>query len=103
MARSKGADRIYEAARAWSEACLVGDGSLFGSERLWTTERLTELKRLYTDRPDDSERSFMDKLKDQLSDGSPEAKRLAAELFWPVLLFTASQKPETKIIKMRLV
>ncbi len=103
MAKDKKALRIYEAARAWAESCLVADGSLFGSERLWTAERLAELKRLYIDRPDDSDRSFMDKLKDQLADGSPEAKRLASELFWPVLLFTASHKPATKVIKMRLV
>lgn len=103
MARNKGSDRIYEAARAWSDSCLVDDGSLFGSERLWTADHFAELKRLYTDRPDDSERPFMDKLKDQLADGSPEAKRLASELFWPILLFPSSQKPPTKIIKMRLV
>jgi hypothetical protein len=94
---------IYESARAWRDKCLVGDGSLFGSERLWTLENFSELKRLYVDRPDESKRSFMDKLKDQLAEGSPEAKRLAAELFWPMLLFSASQKPATKIIKMRLV
>ncbi len=103
MARIKGAETIYEAARAWGEACLVGDGSLFGSERLWTAERLAELKRLYIDRPDESDRSFMDKLEDQLADGSPESKRLAAELFWPILLFTSAQKPATKIVKMRRV
>lgn len=94
---------IYEAAQTWRDKCLAGDGSLFGTEQLWTLQNLSELKRLYVDRPDDSKRSFMDKLKDQLADGSPEAKRLAAELFWPMLLFSASQKPPTKIIKMRLV
>jgi len=94
---------LYEAACAWRDECLIGDGSLFGSERLWTLERFSELKRLYVDRPDESKRSFIDKLKDQLADGSPETVRLAAELFWPMLLFTASQKPATKIIKMRLV
>ena len=73
---------IVAAAAEWKQRCLLGGGSLFGEERLWTRERFAELKRWYVDRPDESERSFLEKLQEQLEPTSPEAKRLMAEATW---------------------
>jgi MoxR-like ATPase len=103
MAVYPGAESIYAAAVTWRDTCLIGDGSIFSAENLWTLERFEELRMLYVEHPDASNRDFMTKLEDQLRPGSPESKRLAAELLWAILLFPSSQKPATKLVKMRRV
>lgn len=94
---------IYTAAKTWTEKCLVGDGSLFSAEALWTLENLEELDRCYVRRPDLSKQDFMTKLERQLSVASAPAKRLAAEFVWPILLFASNVNPATKILKIRRI
>lgn len=94
---------VYAAARSWAESCLVGDGSLFENETLWTINNLDELQRCYVNHPDLSKRDFMTKFEEQLAGASASAKRLAAELIWPTLLFASNQGAATKTLKIRLV
>ena len=92
-------DAVLDASDAWRERCFMGDGSLFGSEALWTLENIQDLKRRFTEHPiKGADRTFLDKLREQL-DGAPnEVIQLAAEVIWLLLLvpiYTAT-KPDTK-------
>lgn len=62
----------------------------------WSSDTAQELHRVYTLRPDESGRKFLDKLQDQLAGASDAAILLAAELVTlhqlPLLNLTASSK-----------
>lgn len=93
----------YQAARLWADRCLLQDGSLFDDEPIWTPAHFAELMNHYVHNVDNGDRSFMTKLEDQLKPASPGAKRLAAELLWPMYLFTSSLLPATKVSKISQV
>ncbi len=99
-------DAVLGAADAWRERCFVADGSLFSDEALWTLGNIQELKRRFVENPiEGADRTFFDKLKEQL-DGAPvEVIRLAAEVAWLLLLFPISSatKPETKRTQIKEV
>ncbi len=108
MSRLKKAATILKAAETWKKRCLLGQGSLFTEESLWTRERFGELKRLYVDVLDDdapAPGSFREKLKVQLEDGSPDAKMLWAEMTWVYLLIAGAGAigPNTKRERIREV
>ena len=90
-------------AEKWKQRCLLDGGSLLGEERLWTRKNFEELRTLFVERPDEGNRSFEDKLHDQLADASPQAKRLWAEITWALLLMVASVKGVTKLDRIRTV
>ncbi|MGZ8291830.1 MAG: McrB family protein [Telluria sp.] len=88
MARFEGANAVYEAATLFRERCLECDGSLlFDGATVWSRGNLEELKRRFVDTPDTSNRSFMDKFRDQLQPASAPVKRLAAEALAVYFLF----------------
>jgi hypothetical protein len=103
MAILREAEQTYEAVKIWVGDCLLADGSIFSSAPLWTLDNLEELHRCYVEHPDLSKRDFMSKLEEQLAPASAQAKRLAAELFWPTTLFSSNQGPATKVLKIRRV
>ncbi|MCB0960861.1 MAG: AAA family ATPase [Acidimicrobiales bacterium] len=84
MARShaEGAERIYALHRRWLGEVLSGTDSLFTpGKAVWTADNLTELELGFIERPDlTAEKRYLEKLKDQLSDLSPEAIQLMAEI-----------------------
>ena len=84
----------------------MSDGSLFGAEALWTLDNIQDLKRRFLEHPiEGAERTFFDKLKEQL-DGAPnEVIRLTAEVVWLLLLFPMPNwiKPDTKREQIREV
>lgn len=103
MAREIDRDKIYAAAEEWSRGCLMRDGSIAGDASVWTKEYLEELDTYYVHNEDASKRDFMTKLEEQLAPASSGAKRLMAEMFWAMYLFTSSLRPPTKILKIRRV
>ena len=63
------------------EAGLGDDRSLLTpGERIWTLDKLDELKRDYIDKPDYGSEGFFAKLQRQLDDASPAAVQLYGEL-----------------------
>lgn len=78
-----------EAAEHWKQNALLADGSIFSEKLLWKLEHLEALDRYFIQQPDDSERSFFEKLADQLTPTLPEVKQLAAELLWVKFLVSA--------------
>ncbi|MEH7130415.1 AAA family ATPase [Neobacillus drentensis] len=92
---------IYEAARKWKLECLNMDGSiLWPGENIWTLENLKQLKKVYVDRPDNSNSSFEDKLKIQLRGQSKEIYKLVCECLFVYYLFPANMNYKTKIKKL---
>ena len=88
---------VYAAAQEWAERCLVEDGSVFSDElRLWCPELLDELDQRFVRNLDAGEGNFLEKLREQLSGGSPQCRQLMAELLWLLMLFQSNIGPEKK-------
>lgn len=87
---------VLSAAQEWIQACLVEERSLFGNEPLWVRATTDEVRRAFTDHPDDGDAPFYDKLEKQMKDASPEAKCLMAELVWVLMLFQSNIGPGKK-------
>lgn len=81
----------------WKANCFVEDKSMFLDESLWKLEYLKEIEKNFNENLDDSERSFFEKLKDQLNNVSPRARALMAEILWLLMLIQTNIKPKTKI------
>ena len=74
-------NNIYEAAKAFRERCLLHDGSLLiEGAALWRPELLAQIHKAFVDTPDEGDRSFIDKFRDQIKPAGQEVIRLAAEL-----------------------
>lgn len=93
---TKNAEPVLAAAKTWIDRCLVGSQSLFSDAPLWDLHTLRELAAAFTDHPDDGDRSFYQKLEDQMRPASSQAKRLMAEMLWALMLVQANISPERK-------
>jgi hypothetical protein len=88
---------IIEAYQQWIKKCLIADGSLFSSTKLWTPELVEEVREAFVDHPDmGKEDSFWDKLKKQMQNASTSAKQLMAEMIWAMLTFPCNINADTK-------
>lgn len=104
MSRTARAAAVLDAAERWKQRCLVDGRSLFGEERLWTSEHFGELQTYFVEQPDESQnRSFLEKLRDQLAPAPAEAKRLWAEMSWVYYLIVVSVRGVTKLDRIRTV
>jgi MoxR-like ATPase len=103
VARTFGTESILGAASDWKETCLQGDGSMFSDERVWTLENLAALDAHFIRKPDEGNRTFIEKLEDQLGPAPTGAKHLAAELLWVMMLFPNNISSERKIELVRKV
>jgi 5-methylcytosine-specific restriction protein B len=94
---------ILNAVEQWIKTCLLGGGSIFSSEQLWTPQYIGELKDAFIDHPDVGKDSFRTKLKGQLQKASPQAQHLAAEMLWAILAFPTNINQSTKRDQVREV
>jgi hypothetical protein len=94
---------VYAAAGNWAESCLLLGGSVFGDEALWMPENVRRLNAAFVENLLTDERSFLDKLKQQLEPTSPEVKRLTAEMLWLMMLFPSNVSVEAKLRLVRTV
>lgn len=89
---------IFSAFDQWKQDCLIGGQSLFAVGPRWTADLLDELRQRFVESPDESSAVFLEKLKGQLAEASPEAIQLMAEMLWVLMLFqsnvSASKKRE---------
>lgn len=90
------AEPVLEAAQAWIRRCLVEEGSLFGTDALWTREHLQQVVVAFTENPDAGSEAFLMKLERQMQQAPPEAVRLMAELLWVLMLFQSNIRQATK-------
>jgi len=83
--------RIYEAADAFRNSCLLRNGSLlFEQVSLWRPELLESIHKAFVATPDEGDRSFIDKFRDQIQPTGTEVIRLAAELLAVYFLFPSN-------------
>src|SRR5690554_39204 len=83
--------RIYAAADAFRNNCLLRDGSLlFEQVSLWRPELLESIHKAFVATPDEGDRSFIDKFRDQIQPTGTEVIRLAAELLAVYFLFPSN-------------
>lgn len=83
--------KIFEAVEAFRVNCLLNDGSLiFEGESVWRPETLDHIYKVFVATPDEGDRSFMDKFKDQIGQAGKEVIRLAAEILCVYFLFPSS-------------
>jgi hypothetical protein len=80
--------QILKAADAWRQKCLLHDGSIFSDQNLWTKQNIGDLRKLFVDNPIlGADKSFYDKLHEQIGNAKPEICQLASEAIWLLLLF----------------
>lgn len=89
------AERL-ELAQRWKEDCLLNGGSLFTDRSIWQREYIQELVEHFVENPDEGDGSFLEKLEQQLSDVSENAKILAAEILYIMLFCPSNISPEKK-------
>lgn len=83
--------KIYEAADAFRNNCLLRNGSLlFEQANLWRPELLDSIHKAFVATPDEGDRSFIDKFRDQIQPAGTEVIRLAAELLAVYFLFPSN-------------
>lgn len=83
--------KIYEAAQSFLNNCLLSDGSLvFDGARLWQPDLLKSIHKAFVATPDEGDRSFIDKFRDQVKPGGQDVVRLAGELLCVYFLFPSS-------------
>jgi|GEM_PF-561386 len=88
---------ILETAQQWAARCLLNNQSVFTDDSLWTAEVLDEFRVCFVENYLDDKRTFIEKLKEQLSPGSPQLKKFASELLWALYLFPGGLiSPEKK-------
>ncbi|MBR1270454.1 AAA family ATPase [Bradyrhizobium sp. AUGA SZCCT0222] len=96
FACEKDISAVLRAAAHWRDQALLSQGSIFSSEKVWATQNIVTLNEVFTLNPDETDRSFLNKLKDQLASSSPQVKMLAAEVMWVLLLSPSNLSARTK-------
>lgn len=96
MSRRTKAEPIYRVANEFRERCLLKQRSLLWPDHAaWTVQNLRSFKAAFIDRPDTSDRPFLEKFRDQLADQSEDVHRIAADLvafYWLVPTNVTAQK-----------
>lgn len=92
---------LLSGAEHWIKTCLVGDQSIFSSTSKWIPSLVDEVHEAFVMHPDFGKDDFLTKLKKQLSPASKEAKQLAAEMLWILLLFPSNMHGATKRQQIR--
>ncbi len=109
MGRLAQADAVLKAAEEWKRECLLGGGSVFSEERLWTLDNFRDLHTHFVDNAhsvDDKlpeKSSFEVKLEYLLKPALPEAKRLWSEMTWAYFLISSNLKRGTKLAYVETV
>lgn len=83
--------KIYTVADIFRSNCLLTNGSLlFDDTSVWSLEVLERIHHVFVASPDVSDRTFLDKFKDQVGREGQVVIRLAAELLSVYFLFPSS-------------
>ena len=83
--------KIYRVAQAFRDSCLLRDGALlFDNASIWRPDVLDSIHKAFVATPDEGDRSFIDKFKDQIGQAGQEVVRLAAEILCVYFLFPSN-------------
>lgn len=91
------ASQVYDVMRLFEQRCLRSNGSLLWDDLdIWTPDHVSTLVQHFVNAPDESDRSFWEKLAEQLS-GLPQAcYKIMADAFVIYALPSTFILPETK-------
>lgn len=87
---------ILNAAEKWRDRCLLHNAAIFSNSNIWTEANVEQLIQYYVENLDWGDGDFFSKLKQQLAPISSEAKQLAAEMIWFMLLCPDNISPNKK-------
>ena len=96
-----GEERVYQAAERWVDCALLSDDSLFTpGKTIWSKRWLGELRERFLNHPDESDATFAEKLRQQLTGSPPEVYQLMAEAlyYYFLIVHTRSSADEERII-----
>jgi 5-methylcytosine-specific restriction protein B len=83
--------KIFSIVEAFRTNCLLSDGSLlFEDSAIWRQDVLDRIYHAFVATPDEGERSFIAKFKDQIGQSGQEVVRLAAEMLCVYFLFPSN-------------
>src|SRR5690606_30699678 len=82
----RASQELFDVISKWRDSCLLNNGSLFSLGNIWNKESVQQLVNFFVNSPDESDLNFVEKLKNQLAEASPSAKKLAAEILYVMLL-----------------
>ena len=86
-----GTRKIYQVAEDFRTKCLLNDGSLlFDQASIWRQDVLEKIHERFVATPDEGDRSFIDKFRDQISQAGKDVIRLAAEILCVYFLFPSN-------------
>lgn len=92
---------LYAAAQGFVDRALLTDDSIFTpGASVWTAEQLDDLHDRYVGQVDEGDRSFEDKLQDQLDGADDRTIQLAAELLFVHLLAPSDIGSDRKVEKV---
>ena len=77
---------ILAATEDWKKTSLLHGDSIFGAGTIWSTKNITELKKNFVENLIEGRESFFDKFRRQIAPTRPDVKKLAAEMFWVMML-----------------
>lgn len=89
--------KIYQSAELFRDNCLLAEGSLiFEGSSVWRPDVLNRLHKEFVDTPDVGNRTFIEKLKDQIGSADKDIIRLAAEVLCIYFLFPSNVSGKRK-------
>ncbi|MSQ21505.1 MAG: hypothetical protein EXR39_18685 [Betaproteobacteria bacterium] len=94
---------ILEAAAHWRDVALLGGGSVFTDQSLWTLGGLRAMEKYFVNNLDTGAGNFLEKLEEQLAPAAPEVKRLAAEMIWVINLCPSNLGEDRKRFVVKVV
>jgi 5-methylcytosine-specific restriction protein B len=93
----KSSKAAIDAVEDFKQRCLIENGSLFTNELLWTPAVIEELVIFFVNNLNAGEGDFIGKLKTQIQDTSSQAKQLASEMTWLMMLCPSSIGAKTSL------
>lgn len=87
---------ILSIAEHWKQKCLLGGGSIFTDQAIWTVENVVHLETYFVNNLDYGDGNFITKLESQLADAPASAKLLCAEMMWVMMLCLSNILPPSK-------
>ena len=96
-----GVEKVYDAAELWVDRALRSDDSLFTpGTAIWSSRWLGELHRRFLNQPDESDASFIDKLRGQLAGSPAETYQLMGEVlyFYFLIVYARNSANERRVI-----
>lgn len=96
--------KIYEIINIWKENSLLNDkGIIWTDENLWSNENLYKFRIAFIEQPDESQKSFYEKLQNQLTGEEESVYKYTIELLFLYYLVPTRTTYETKINKLETV